>query len=86
MLFSVKNPHIYQSNTSVRGMNTRQQNKLHITSVKFPQCREVFITHPLRYSNTFHKIYINHNLHIFKILLRDLLVKNAFYYCGIFFY
>jgi len=28
MLFAAKNPHIYQTNTSVRGMNTRQQNKL----------------------------------------------------------
>jgi len=30
MLFSVKNPHINQTNTSVHGMNTRQQNKLHM--------------------------------------------------------
>jgi len=34
MLFSVKNPHIYKSNTSVRGMNTGQQNKLHAPSVR----------------------------------------------------
>jgi len=27
-LFAVKNPHIYQTNTSVHGMNTKQQNKL----------------------------------------------------------
>jgi len=30
MLFTVKNLHIYQSNTSVHGMNTRQQNKPHV--------------------------------------------------------
>ena len=34
MLFAVKNPHIYQNNTSVHGKHTRQQNKLHITSVR----------------------------------------------------
>ena len=34
MLFSVTNPHIYQSNTSVCGMNTRHQNKLHVPSVR----------------------------------------------------
>jgi hypothetical protein len=28
MLFAVKNTHIYQTNTSAHGMNTRQQNKL----------------------------------------------------------
>ena len=80
MLCSVKYPHIYQTYTSVRGMNTGQQNKLHITSVKFPQYREASNTHPLRYSTTFHKIYLNHNsLCIFKILLSDLFGKNAFY-------
>jgi hypothetical protein len=33
-LFAVKNLNIYQTNTSVRGMNKRQQNKLHIPSAK----------------------------------------------------
>jgi hypothetical protein len=34
MWFAVKNPHICQNNTSVRGKNTRRQNKLHIPSVR----------------------------------------------------
>ena len=34
MLFSVKNLNIYQTNTSVYGMNTRKQNKLHVPSVR----------------------------------------------------
>jgi hypothetical protein len=34
MLFAVKNHNIYQTNSSVRGMNTGQQNRLHITSVR----------------------------------------------------
>jgi hypothetical protein len=34
MLFAVKNLNIYHTNSSDHGMNTRQQNKLHITSVR----------------------------------------------------
>ena len=34
MLFAVKNLNIYPNNSSVHGMNTRQQNKLHITLVR----------------------------------------------------
>ena len=32
-LFAVKNLNIYQTNSSVHGINTRQQNNLHIPSV-----------------------------------------------------
>ena len=34
MLFAVKNTHMYQTNTSAHGMNSRQQNKLHMPSVR----------------------------------------------------
>ena len=34
MLFAVKNLNIFQTNSSVHGMNTRQHNKLHIPSVR----------------------------------------------------
>ena len=34
MLFAVKNFNVYQTNTYVHGMNTRQQNKQHIPSVR----------------------------------------------------
>jgi hypothetical protein len=34
MLFAVKNLNIYQTNSSVQDMNTRQHNKLHIPSVR----------------------------------------------------
>ena len=34
MLFAVKNLNIYQTKSSVHGMNTRQQNKLHIPSAR----------------------------------------------------
>jgi hypothetical protein len=51
MLFSV-NLNIYQTNSSVHGMNTRQQNKLHIPSLRLSSYREVstiyqFINQPM---------------------------------------
>ena len=36
MLFAVKNINVYQTNSSDHGMNTRQQNKLHVLSVRIP--------------------------------------------------
>ena len=35
MLFVVKNPNIYQNNNSIHNLNTRQQDKLHVPSVRF---------------------------------------------------
>ena len=81
MLFVVKNPKIYQTNTSVHGRNTRQQNKLHVPSV-----RSSTIQRGVYYSSV--KIFnhlpqniskLHNNIHIFKTMLRNYLVKNAFY-------
>jgi len=58
MLFAV-NFNIYQTNSSVHGMNTRQQNKLHILSVRLSLYREVSTIHLLKYSASYHKIYSN---------------------------
>ena len=41
MLFAVKNLNIYQTHSSVHGVNTRQQNKLHIPSVKLTSVQRV---------------------------------------------
>jgi len=38
MLFAVKNLNIYQTNSSVHGMNTRQHNKLHKPSLNTERC------------------------------------------------
>jgi len=82
MLFVVKNLNIYQTNSSVHGMNTRKQNKLDISSVSL-----LSIQRGVYYSSV--KIFIQlpqnilkfcYNMHIFKILLRDYLVKSAFYF------
>jgi hypothetical protein len=81
MLFLVKNPKIYQNNTSVHGRNIRQQNKLHVLSV-----RSSTIQRGVYYS--FVKIFnypppnilnLHNNIPIFRTMLRNYLVKNAFY-------
>jgi len=41
MLFAVKSPYICQTSTYVHGMNTRQQNKLHIPLVRLSSIQRV---------------------------------------------
>jgi hypothetical protein len=80
MLFAVKNLNVYQTNSSVQGMNTRQQNKLHIPSVRLSIQRDVYCSSVTIFNqlpqHTFK--YCNY-IHIFNTLLRDYLVKNVFY-------
>jgi hypothetical protein len=81
MLFAVKNLHIYQTNTSVNGMNTRQQNKLYILLVRLSPIQRVVCYSFVKIFNQLpQNIFKFHNhTHTFKTLLRDYLVKNAFY-------
>jgi len=80
MLFAVKNPHIYQTNTSVRGRNTRQHKKLHVPSVRlYSMHRGVYYSTIKILNHLPQNIFKFHNcLHIFKILLSDHLVKMPF--------
>jgi hypothetical protein len=73
MVFAVKILNIYQTNTSVHDMNTRQKNKLHIPSVK-PSSIQRCVCHSS--VNIFNQLTQNifkfhNNIHIFKTLLRD---------------
>jgi hypothetical protein len=88
MLFAVKNPHIYQTNTSVHGMNTRQQNKLHVPPVSLSSMQRGVYYSTIKIFNHLpqYVFKIHNNLCVFKILLRDHLVKNAFYFIEEFFY
>ena len=88
MLFAVKNPHIYQTNSTVQFMNTRQQNKLHVPSVRLHSMhRGVHYTTIKIFKHLPQNIFKFHNnLHIFKILLRDHLVKMTFVSLRDFFY
>jgi hypothetical protein len=81
MLFVAKNPKNYQTNTSVHGRNTRQPDKLHVPSVRsstiqrgvYYSCDKIFNHLPQNISK------LHNNIHIFKTMLRNYLVKNAFY-------
>jgi hypothetical protein len=87
MLFAVKNPHIYQTNASVHGMNRRQQNKPRVPLVRhYSMQRGVHYSTIKIFNHLAQNIFKFHiNLHIFKILLRDHPVKNAFYFIEEFF-
>ena len=87
MLFAVKNPYIYQTNMSVHGMNTRQQNKLHITLVRLSSMqRGIYYSSVKIFNQLPQNIFKFHNsVRIFKTLLRYYFVKNYLFRSGIYF-
>jgi hypothetical protein len=81
MLNAHNNLNIFQTNSSVHGMNTRQQNKLHIPSERLSSILRGVYYSSVEIFNQLPQyvvIYYN-NIHTFKTLLRDCLVKSAFY-------
>jgi len=65
-------------------MNTRQQNKLHTPSVRLSSIQGGVYYSSVKIFNQLPQNifkYFN-NIHTFKTLLRDCLVKNAFYSIG----
>ena len=81
MLFAVKNLDIYPTNFSVHGMNTRQKNKLHVPLVRLSSIQRDVCYSSVRIFNQLPQNIFKYcnNIHTFKTLLRDYLVKNAFY-------
>jgi hypothetical protein len=81
LMFVIKNPKIYQMNTSVHGRNARQENKLHIPSVRSSTIQRcVYYSSINVYNHLPQNISkLHNNVHIFKTMLKDYLVKNAFY-------
>ena len=71
MLFAVKNPNFYQTNSSVHGMNTRHQNKLHITSVRLTSIQRGFYYSSVKLFNHLpqNRLKYCNNTHTFKALL-----------------
>ena len=62
MLFVVKNLNIYQTNTSVHGVNTRQQNKLHIPSLRLTSIqRGVYCSNVIIFNRLLQHIFKFHN-------------------------
>ena len=68
-------------NSSVHGMNTRQQNKLHIPSVRLPSIQRGVYYSSVKIINQLPQNIFKYcnNIHNFNTLLRDYLVKIAFY-------
>jgi hypothetical protein len=81
MLFVIKNSKIDQNNTSVHGRNTRQENKLHVPSVRSSTIqRGVYYSSIKVFNHLLQNISkLHNNIQIFKTMLRNYLVKNAFY-------
>jgi len=72
MLFTVKNLNMYQTNTSIHGMNTRKQNKLHIPSARLSSIqRGVYYSSVKVFNQLPQNIFkFCNNIHTFKIMLR----------------
>jgi len=62
-------------------MNTRQQNKLHLTSVRLSSIQRGVCYSFVKIFNQLPQNIFKYcsNIHTFKTLLRDYLVKNVFY-------
>jgi len=62
-------------------MNTRQQNKLHIPSVRLSTLQRDVYYSSVKIFNQLPQTILKfcNNVHIFRTLLKDYLVKNAFY-------
>jgi hypothetical protein len=79
MMFVVRNHYIYQTNNVIR--NIRQQEKIHISSVRLSLIqRGVLYPSLIIYNNLPKNIQIlKGNVNIFRQTLKNFLVSNAFY-------
>jgi hypothetical protein len=67
MLF-VKNPNIYETNNSIHNLNTRQQDKLRVPSVRFSSIQKYVYYSPIKIFNQLPQSIskFHSNVHIFK--------------------
>jgi hypothetical protein len=81
MMFVVKNRNIYQTNNFIHNINTRQQEKLHVSSVRLSSIQRGVHYSSIRiYNNQPQSIYIlKDNVNIFKQRSKNFLISNAFY-------
>jgi hypothetical protein len=68
MMFVIKNHNIYQANNFIHNINTRQHEKLHVSSVRLSSIqKDVYYTSIRIYNNLPHNIHIlKDNMNIFK--------------------
>jgi hypothetical protein len=81
MLFAVNKLNIFQTNSSVHGINTRQQSKLHIPSVRLSSIQRGIYYSSVKIFNQLPQYVVKYytKIHNFKNFLRDYLVQNYFY-------
>ena len=78
MLIAVKNPHFHQSN-SVQGMNTGQQNKLRVPSVRLSTKQKRVCCSPVKiFKQLLQNIFKFHNnIHTVRAVLTELLTHST---------
>jgi hypothetical protein len=81
MMFIVRNHYIYQTNNVIHNINTKQQEKLHVSSVRLSLIRRgVLYSSFIIYNNLSQNIQIlKGNVNIFRQTLKNFLISNAFY-------
>ena len=57
MMFAIRNPDSFQTNSSVHSINMRKQNQLHLPSVKFSSVQEGVTYSSIKIFNNYRKTY-----------------------------
>jgi hypothetical protein len=80
-LFVVSNPNFYQTNNTIRHINTRQNGKLHVSPVRLSAIQRGMLYWSIRVYNNLpqNTQKMNDNAKIFKRTLKNFLTRNAFY-------
>ena len=80
MLSAVKNLNIYQTNSSVHGMNTRQKNKLHVPLLRLSSLQRGVCYSSVKIFNQLQQNIFKYcnKIHTFKTLLETTLLKMPF--------
>jgi hypothetical protein len=81
IMFNVRNHYIYHTYNVVHNINTRQQEKLHVSSVRSSLIqRDVLYSSIIIYNNLPQNIQIlKGNVNIFRQTLKNFLISNVFY-------
>jgi hypothetical protein len=82
MMFVIGNPDIYQTNSTLHCINTRQKNKLHVPSVKYYSIQIGVLYSSIKIFNNLPSniAELQNNKTRFQFVLRKYLAMNAFYW------
>ena len=58
-MFAVRNPDNFQTNSSIHSIDMRQQNQLHLPSVKFSSVQKGVTYSSIKIFNNYHETYQN---------------------------